>query len=662
VLSRRKFLAFLAALPGARWFAASALAAEAARDTKIVRAKIHPALGVARVGNSAAEFFIGPEVPDEPTLPPGGYKDATGALKRQAARFRLYGYNAAGEVVRELTAADANITWTAHLANTKAAWYEFHLALDLPEAATASPDLAARRRNARVRGAARAQLVIDPGPRSVSGRSVSGTDAAQRFDTGRFFNVPVPLGELRTDEAGRLLVLGGHGLARSRDGSPPEDFCNNDNWHDDISDGPVDAKVTLAGAELPVEGAWVMVAPPNYAPGLQTVRTLHDLLHDHALAWGLARPADKISFAHDIAPVFRRLTGLQWVNQGFADVFGAGAPHDAEKMLPRLADASAANKAFRQEIYAKFRNPADKNLGKALWPFLYGDGWDFLNMNEADVTRRIPSTMAPLSDTQLGRLRKWADGDFVNDLTTAPAAPKNLAELPVAAQPAALDEAALAYCLADAFHPGCELTWPVRHRSLYGDSMRFRRRTTPEPDYGEVLTPRAALAAGGPLAGLAPGGLTRWMAVPWQTDTASCLWSYDQFRTSATLPSFWPARVPNQVLAERDYLAAVNPALPPAQRRAAFATRRNWFRGFPVESDLTGMVRDYHRLGIVEERPGAADPASGLPARMFVESRPAFSLPEDRPGAAGATPAKENAFTRLARAVRGGVNRITRLG
>ena len=32
-----------------------------------------------------------------------------------------------------------------------------------------------------------------------------------RFDDGRFLGMDVPLGELRTDEAGRLLVFGGKG-------------------------------------------------------------------------------------------------------------------------------------------------------------------------------------------------------------------------------------------------------------------------------------------------------------------------------------------------------------------------------------------------------------------------------------------------------------------
>ena len=105
------------------------------KDARVVRAAIHPAIGVARVGNSPAGFFVGPEVTEPAPEKPGFYRDATGALKRQAARFRIYGYNAAGEVVGELTADTADIRWTVHVANRKAAWYQWTMALDIPEAA-----------------------------------------------------------------------------------------------------------------------------------------------------------------------------------------------------------------------------------------------------------------------------------------------------------------------------------------------------------------------------------------------------------------------------------------------------------------------------------------------------------------------------------------------
>jgi hypothetical protein len=82
-------------------------------NSAIVRAAIYPAIGVARVGNSQSEFFFGPEVVHPASESPGFYKDATGALKRQAVRFRIHGYDAAGEVVAELTANNADISWTA---------------------------------------------------------------------------------------------------------------------------------------------------------------------------------------------------------------------------------------------------------------------------------------------------------------------------------------------------------------------------------------------------------------------------------------------------------------------------------------------------------------------------------------------------------------------
>ena len=65
--------------------------------------KVHPAIGIARLGNSPTDFFIGPETIDEPLPPPGGHKDAECRIKRQAARFRVFKYNDAGKVVGELT-------------------------------------------------------------------------------------------------------------------------------------------------------------------------------------------------------------------------------------------------------------------------------------------------------------------------------------------------------------------------------------------------------------------------------------------------------------------------------------------------------------------------------------------------------------------------------
>jgi len=263
----------------------------------IVRAAIYPSIGVARIGNSE-DVFCGPEVTDPAPAAPGFYRDAKGALKRQAARFRVYGLDLNGRAVAELTSANAKITWTVHLANKKAAWYQFQLAQDIPEAASADPQ---NLRNAAISD--RASLMIDPGPRQISGPDIQG-GSEHTFDTGGFIGTRVYLGEIRTDKAGRLIVVGGKGNSASHDGKPARDFANNDGWHDDTSDGPVTAVVELDGKKLEVDPAWIVVGPPNYAPMRKSVRTMWDLMRDVAIQAGTLKAPDEPSFQHDIRPLF----------------------------------------------------------------------------------------------------------------------------------------------------------------------------------------------------------------------------------------------------------------------------------------------------------------------------------------------------------------------
>jgi hypothetical protein len=232
-------------------------------------------------------------VPYLTPVEPGSYRDGEGALKRQAARFRIYGYNASGEVVREITSDGADIVWTVEVANQKAAWFNFVTAMDLPQATPCG------RRNGAVTGASRAGLMIKPGPRSISGANQSGA----HFDTGRFLGVPVDLGELRTDGAGRLVFLGGHG----RSGTPLAHnsivgYANNDGWYDDVSDGPVSAEVKLGGKPILVDPAWVVVAPPNYAPDIISIQTMYDVIYDACAGLWLNPPAQP-SFTGNIYPL-----------------------------------------------------------------------------------------------------------------------------------------------------------------------------------------------------------------------------------------------------------------------------------------------------------------------------------------------------------------------
>jgi hypothetical protein len=598
-------------------------------DTTIVRAAIHPAIGIARIGDSLTEYYLGPQVTEPAKPPPGFYRDATGALKREAALFRLYGYNAAGEVVRELTADNADIVWTAHLANRKAQWYQFQLALDIPDAA----GQAMPRRNPKVPLAERDRLAIDPGPRSIGGKSVAG-GPEHAFDTGKFKDTIVPLGELRTDAAGRLIVLGGLGKSASPSGAPvynpadPNSFNNADDWYDDISDGPVTASVSINGQAVPVEHAWVVVAPPNYGSDVIGWRTMYDLLVDTYIAAGTLPMPQSVSFSNDVLPFLQRLSNLQWVNKGFAALFGQGGPMDFTNpaFVARLAKAPAPAERntpadtwaeLRRAILNAFRPFASPSYEPRLWPWLYGDAF-------GSSTPTAPLNVLDLPSVQQMMLQRWANGDFIGDWDPDRRPPATIEQVPLAAQPAMLDKAALHFCLADAFHPGCEMTWPMRHPSMNDKPFRIRLRPPgePEPDYGSSLTPAIALQPGGPLYAQMPGSVSRWMAIPWQGDTAFCRSGY-QPGFDPYVPAFWPARVPNQVLTEEDYAVVMDSSLPREARLAAFNNRAFWTRGLPrnVVDAMMKMVAHFADMGVVEPRPGIPfDP--DFPDVIYVESIP----------------------------------------
>lgn len=601
-------------------------------DAHIVRAAIHPAIGIARVGNSQNKYFIGPQVLEPRPESVGFYRDAHGAIKRQAAQFRIYGYNAAGEVVRELTADCADIRWSAHVANSKAAWYQWQMAMDIPEANAVVLPL----RNAAITDpAGRATLIIDGGLHSISGKNASGIMFA-----GSFTGVQVKLGELRTDDEGRLLFLGGHGVSASPTNSPifnPSDgntFINADGWYDDMSDGPVTAEVSIEGRTVPVEPAWVVTAPPNYAPQIKAVRTMYDLMYDLYVQAGWIAAPQPISFSRDVYPILRSLSGLQWVNQGFATNFGHNGRYDFEnpEFIAQLAwkpagDEYDLNEEMRQQILNSFRNPSVTDSNQLPWPWLYGDAMD------------VPAGLSPrqnatVTETQHGILKRWAAGDFESDWSSATPPPATIDDVALAEQPAMLDRAALEFCLADAFHPGCEMTWPMRHLTMYNQPFRIRHRpaNTPEPDYGTTLTQQQALAVNGPLYEQGPGDLTRWMGLPWQADTAYCRAGYDT-HYDPFAPTFWPARVPNHVLTARDYAVVVDPTQPRERRLEAFTRRTDWNKPLhgTVPEQMEQMVRVFGSMGLLDAREGVVgDPA--FPADMMVASYGPDVAPADTEG------------------------------
>src|SRR5579864_8529731 len=90
--------------------------------------KIYPTIGIARLGNcpgsSPSDFYVGPEIPGSIIVPTIGYKDPQGRVRRQAARFRIFGWEDS-MFMGEITSSSAGITWTVELANKKAAFNQF---------------------------------------------------------------------------------------------------------------------------------------------------------------------------------------------------------------------------------------------------------------------------------------------------------------------------------------------------------------------------------------------------------------------------------------------------------------------------------------------------------------------------------------------------------
>jgi hypothetical protein len=617
---------------------------------RIVRCAIHPAIGIARVGNAPADdYYLAPEIPGRPADPgPAGYKTAAGEIRREAARFRVYGYDAAGEVVGEITAGEGvEIIWEVHLANRKAAWYQFLNALDLKQFA-----MTPTYRNATVAGAQRDDLVIDPGAKRISGRDRRGPEYA--FEEGWIsFNeghpILVPLGEIRTDAEGRLIVIGGAGHSASASGAAAVTFANNDGWYDDTSDGPVRATLKIGDRVLEAEPAMVAVTPPNYGQGLHGVVTLYDVVYDLFLRQEWIAPPPKLVFWEHIFPLFERLVNSQWVNQGIYFLFGAGSPSDLTDpaYLAKLASPEPADRPIREALFHWFRQPpppwtdpsprADlpPSDPTGLPPF-YGDGIDFeVTIYDLAVT-----------NTQYEWLRRWADGDFeTGDRGGSRSSRSSIADFSLAEQPAALDRAPLEDCLGGPFHPGIELTWPMRVPSLWrapaeSGGLLYRLNIlpageAPRDDYGPFLTPEIALGPGGPVQASGPGTLTRWLGVPWQTDEASCLSGYNP-SNYLSLPSFWAARVPNQVLSMQSYQRLWAPDLPPAQRMKHLSYRQFWLRDLTAQGTnqarINQMVANWNAMGIVAEQPvPGGEPRPGWPDRYWVETGRAEKYDEPDP-------------------------------
>jgi len=553
----------------------------------IASVSIYPPIGVARVGNSD-EYFLASDIPGVAPHPKGGFKDDEGRVKKQAVRFRVYAFDKAGKPMGELTAKEAKINWHIHVANIKSAWYQFINALDLP-----GSSVPGAYRNVYVTGKDRKQLAIKPKPKTISGKNTKGDN--YYFNDGQFYDKKVNLGHVQTDAEGRLLFFGANGASASHDNLPATTFANNDGWHDDTCDGVVRAKVTIGKKVWEAKPAMVAVTPPNFGPGLFGVVTMNDVVQDLFIRkMGYPGSDEKVNFWKHIYPILERMTNTQWVNSGFFMLFGKNSPSDFTdpKLVKVLSDKSDNALKERKRVFNWFRNPESNEYIPAQIPPFYGDGF-------AEY-EKIALVDLPITQTQYSRLKRWAYGDFT---AVKPKPQKPFNKMTPAEQINALNQAPLEECLGGPFHPGIELTWPMRQAIMWESPYRLKvvDKNKPTPlNFGPLLSPAIALRPDGPLSSSGPGSLTRWMGVPWQTDEASCLSGYDT-SLYLPLPSFWAARVPNQILSEDSYARMEDAKVNIAQRLKHFDYRQDWLRDFGVKYDkkINLMIAEWHELGIV---------------------------------------------------------------
>jgi hypothetical protein len=551
---------------------------------------IYPPIGISRIGNSD-EYFFAPDVPGVEIKPKGGYKDKKGRVKKQVARFRVYAFDKNGKALGEITETkENNIQWRLDVANVKSAWYMFNNALDLPGAGIPSAY-----RNADVSGDDRKKLAITPTPVSITGKNEKGKK--YNFNDGRFFGKKVKLGHVETDAEGRLLFFGGDGDSASEDNEPAVTFANNEGWHDDTCDGVVRATVNINGKKFEAETANVAVTPPNFGPGLYGVVTMNDVVQDLFIReMNYPNPSAKgVIFFEHIYPMLQRMTDTQWVNSGFFMLFGKNSPSDFTnpEFVKQLASPSKEHESLRKRVFEWFRNPDSEEYTPEKVPPFYGDGFgEYVKIAIVDL---------PITRTQYARLEKWANGDFK---TGKPQKPVPFDELSPEEQINALNQAPMEECLGGPFHPGIELTWPMRVKEMWKKPYRLNVVDEGEPtdlDFGPLLSPAIALGKDGPLSKSGPGSLTRWLGVPWQTDEASCLSGYD-VTTYLPLPSFWAARVPNQILSEDSYVRSIKAGkLNIAQRLKHFDYRQDWLRdlGTVYQKKINLMISEWHELGII---------------------------------------------------------------
>lgn len=439
----------------------------------------------------------------------------------------------------------------------------------------------------------------------------------------------IELGQLRLDDKDRLLFVPAPGKGEcvttpkvalsnpSETVNPPNGpdggknpltnqfaYFNVPGWWDDTCGGEIDVTVTLKdgtvlstrdnvksstdeGTRNPRAGAWIVTAPPKFAPHMYHVVSILDRVYE-AFPEAYPYAGQKTNFYRDIYPIFVKAVHYGWVSAEAAGVTPktkdiAHGPRQPGNLLSpgymaAFVDPQEKSKPIRQMIYGLMRRAPGKQgrLVDSLlpappqrptsWnseefkraeeefkmPKLWGTGGKPLQNQQLGID--LPDQFLSLTDWQLNHLKEWADGNFEVGVPQDAVA---LEQLPLTAQPHALDSAALEPTIGGGFHPGIEFPYLIIYREYFAEAFRVNK-------------------------GIEPGSVAAYMSSPWQGD----FWSCDV--------AWWPTQRPDVVF-EYD-------------RKSQTRTYKEWFRGYDASGEPLSSTDGYDQMAYAWSKLGMVLP------------------------------------------------------
>lgn len=610
---------------------------------------------------------------EKQTIKSSDLRDKHGAFKKQAARFKIYQYlisdqketypmNLPEQDIEEIVIGSeingkkvVNIIWTVHVANKKANTFVLveeanqpqginsykggrlppirNSTINNPDAPQPKDPIAVLNDPVRVK-----KLTIDPGPRTVGGinkQAVSFDDktVASYFDGSQVTSLPHypmsfpqdsfsdldcptgpinTLGEIQTDQKGRLIVTGGKGRACSWGNHQLNGDVNNDQWFDDASDGPVSAVIEFDDGSFQSmdANAWVTTTDPSYAP--QTLNIV-PLFEDIYNSWvqkldlspelykdGQFQCAYKPYFDDDLNPIFKSVALQKWnINLNSMGI----SYHDQVGQI--TADTDPAQTGVIDSV----RNPNIKQQ-------FYQTGYMPLALGDAN------KSFLAVTETQYFYLNQWTNKAYHPGKGTA----LNPGEQ--------LDKNVLMNCLGGRFSPGIDLTFIVRQPDLYikdwstSGTGPFRVKPA-DLNYQKINNEKPLLTEGYiPLhtgnTGLEPGDLSKFMAIPWHTDYNSCATHLPSPNPSGNTNLFWswPAQRPVAVYVAKDVaendgnLTTINgnQLQQWSVRGEGTSTHNTVAQNWGRYQNSLNMIKNWQNIGVVIQGNAIDTDADGGPA------------------------------------------------